>query len=601
MKLRPYQSEAVAATYAALRERDDNPCVVIPTAAGKTHVIATICHDTVVRWDGRVLILAHVRELLEQAVEKIALHAPDLPVGVYSAGMKRRDTDYGVTAAGIQSVHKRAAELGAFDLIIVDEAHMIPPDGEGRYREFLADAKTVNPDVRIIGLTATAFRMKTGTICAPNNVLNHICYEIGVKTLVGQGYICKLHTKAGIKKPNTDKLHVRAGEYIPAEVEKLMNDDELVWSACREIFECTADRRSVLIFASGVKHGEHVAEVFQTRHGVECGFVCGESLPYDRDETLRRFRTGELKYLANVNVLTHGFNATSIDCVALLRPTLSPGLFYQMVGRGFRLHPGKTDCLILDFAGNTMRHGPVDALSVEPKSNGDDKPVVKECPECHAIIAAGYGKCPDCGHEFPAPRRQEHDATASDEGILSSETTRTEHEVADVFYILHVKRGAAPDAPRSMRVDYDIGYLGQRVSEWVCIEHDGYARQKAAGWWYAHSRAPMPDNVEDAVALAEQGALATPTKITVERKAGDQFDRIVEYELGDKPAREDLSASRAPVSFDAACPDCGCYERTLRPGDDSHAAQEICTRCGRWLCWVPKQEAEARWAAETPF
>lgn len=537
MELRPYQRHAVDAVYQFLRARDDNPCVVIPTAGGKTPVMATICHDAVQLWQGRVLILAHVKELLEQAAEKLRLVAPDLPVGIYSAGLKRRDLGYAVTIAGIQSVYERACDVGHMDLVIVDEAHLIPPDGEGMYRTFLADAKKINPLLRVIGMTATPFRMKSGSICAPDNILNEICFEIGVRELIVQGYLCPLRTKAGTLKPDTEKLHIRGGEYIAGEVEDLMDDDNLVLAACREIVEHTQDRKSVLIFASGVRHGQHIAEVLQSRHKLECGFVCGETLPFQRDELINRFRSGGLKYLCNVNVLTTGFDAPNIDCVAMVRPTLSPGLYYQMVGRGFRLHPGKANCLVLDFGGNVLRHGPVDALRVtDSASNGNGEAPAKECPQCHAVIAAGYASCPECGHEFPERNHRKHEATASSEGILSDQLTRTEHEVTEIFYSVHIKRGAPPEAPRTMRVDYRIGF-NEYISEWVCLEHSGFPRQKAEQWWSRRSSEPVPASADEAVDLAEAGALARTLAIVVEHKAGEQFDRVVAYRLGDKPPR----------------------------------------------------------------
>ncbi len=604
MQLRPYQLEAVEAVYRHLRERDDNPCVVIPTAGGKTPVMATICRDAVQRWNGRVLILAHVRELLEQAAEKLRAVAPDLPFGIYSAGLKRRDLGYPVTIAGIQSVYKRACDVNAVDLVIVDEAHLIPPDGEGMYRQFLADMHKINPHVRVIGLTATPFRMKSGAICAPDNILNEVCFEIGVRELIVQGYLCPLRTKAGTRKPDTDRLHVRGGEYVAGEVENLMDDDNLVLSACREIIEHTRDRKSVLIFASGIKHAGHIADVLERHHGVECGFVCGETLPFERDQTLRRFRNGKLKFLVNVNVLTTGFDAPNIDCVALLRPTLSPGLYYQMVGRGFRLHPGKTDCLVLDFGGNALRHGPVDALRItEPNSNGNGEAPAKECPECHEIIATGYAQCPACGHVFPPPERQKHDATASTEGILAGEVERTEYEVNDVYYAVHEKRGAPPDAPRTMRVDYRIGF-NEYVSEWVCFEHTGYPRHKAEQWWQTRSHEPVPDSAEEAVELADAGALTPTLAITVERRAGERFDRVVAYRLGDKPACESSDksdAGEAPVGAGAACPKCGHDDRTIQPGTGPHAGREVCAWCGRWLRWVSKDEYERRMLDEVPF
>ena len=173
MELRPYQKEAVEAVYKHLRTRDDNPCVACPTGTGKSIIIAQIVSDAVQQWSGRVLILAHVKELLEQNADKIRVLCPDLDIGVYSAGLNSRDTDHSVIVAGIQSIYKRACELGTFDLIIVDECHLLAPDGEGMYRTFLSDAKVVNPNLRVIGLTATPFRMKGGQICKPENLLNH--------------------------------------------------------------------------------------------------------------------------------------------------------------------------------------------------------------------------------------------------------------------------------------------------------------------------------------------------------------------------------------------------------------------------------------------
>lgn len=186
----------------------------------------------------------------------------------------------------------------------------------------------------------------------------------------------------------------------------------------------------------------------------------------ERQDVLARFRVGDLKYLANVNVLTTGFDAPHIDCVALVRPTLSPGLYYQMVGRGFRLHPGKENCLVLDFGGNVLRHGPVDQIKLKERIVGNGQAPAKECPECHSVIAAGYARCPDCGYEFPAPQRTKHDARASEAGILSGEVTTTKYTVEDVSFSVHIKRGAGPDAPRSMRVDYRVGWHDYK-SEWI--------------------------------------------------------------------------------------------------------------------------------------
>lgn len=533
-QLRPYQREAIDAVYHHLRTRDDNPVVVIPTAGGKTPVMASICRDAVTLWNGRVLILAHVRELLEQSADKLRAVCADIDFGIYSAGLGRRDRSHPVIIAGIQSVYRRATELGAFDLVMVDEAHLIPLEGDGMYRQFLADAGIINPQVRVVGFTATPFRLKSGSICAPEGVLNHVCYEVGVRELIRDGYLCPLVTKAGINKADFGQLHVRGGEFVPDEVEHLMDEERLVAAACGEIVAYCSVRHAVLIFASGMGHGQHVVQMLSEQHGVECGFITGDTPTKQRDEILARFRSGQLKYLCNVNVLTTGFDAPHIDCVVLLRPTMSPGLYYQMVGRGFRLHPGKRDCLVLDFGGNVMRHGPVDDIHAATKRRGQGQSPAKECPECLAVIAAGFAKCPQCGYEFPPSQPVEHDAEASGEPILSGQVTLTKHRVQDTYYCVHTKRNAPADAPKSMRVDYQVS-LKDYVSEWICFEHTGYARQKAIAWWRERSPDPVPDTAVRAVELAESGALAHTESITVRRVAGERYAQIVDYQLGPLP------------------------------------------------------------------
>ena len=532
--LRPYQEDVKTAVYDHLRSRQDNPCAVVPTAGGKTPIMASICKDAVGIWGGRVLILAHVKELLEQTAEKLSVVCPEIGFGIYSAGLKRRDTDHPVIIASIQSVYKRACELDRFDLILIDEAHLISPDSESMYQHFLADARIINPEVRIVGFTATPYRLKSGSICTVEGILNHICYEVGVRELIRDGFLCPLISKAGRAKVDTSELHIRGGEFITDEVEALMDKDSLVQSAVSEIIQYTTDRNACLIFASSIQHGKHIVDVLADEHGVECGFVCGETPSIERDLTLARFKTGKLKYLCNVNVLTTGFDAPHIDCVALVRPTMSPGLFYQMVGRGFRLHPSKESCLVLDFGGNVLRHGPVDDIRITTNDRGDGKAPAKECPECRALIATGFSSCPQCGFVFPLPDRKQHDPKASEAGILSGQVTTTKYQVEDAYYGMHSKRGADESAPRTLRVDYRIGWHDYK-SEWVCFEHEGYARQKAIAWWRKRSDDPVPDTVDRALKIIEGGGLATTIEITVRSVAGEQFERIIDYKLGPIP------------------------------------------------------------------
>jgi DNA repair protein RadD len=563
MNLRPYQQEAVDAVYEHLRTKDTNPCVVLPTGTGKSLVLAKIASDAVTLWGGRVLILAHVKELLEQNADKVRRLCPELKIGVYSAGLNSRDTRESVIVAGIQSVYNKACDLGRFDLVIVDECHLIAPDGEGMYRTFLKDMKVINPDVRLIGLTATPFRLKGGAICKPENLLNEVCYEAGLKEMIAQGYLSPLVSRAGHAEADLSSVHTRAGEFVQDELASAMDDEQLVDASCSEIAILTRERKSVLIFCTSVEHCKHVAEAITKHSGKECAVVTGETSAGLRAEIIARFR-GEhvpadlfgtprppLKYLANCSVLTTGFDAPNTDCVVLMRPTQSAGLLLQMAGRGTRLSPGtgKTDCLILDYGGNIMRHGPVDMITVTDRTPGNGDAPAKKCPQCLALIHAAYQKCPECGYEFPPPEKSNITEHAATDGIISGETFYDEYAVKNVYYCVHEKRYADPDAPKTMRIDYEVGINDFR-SEWVCPEHTGYARGKFERWWKnrAAQGCPIPSTAREAVALANDGMLAVPLAITVKSVAGEKFDRITKCVLGERPVMREPGDDSAKIN-----------------------------------------------------
>ena len=551
MTLRDYQSDAVASVWKHLREKDTNPCVVIPTAGGKSLCIAQVAKDAVTNWDGRVLCLAHVKELIEQNAAKIRAICPELKVGVYSAGLDSRDTREPVIVAGIQSICGHADLFKPFDIIMVDEAHLIPSEGEGRYRTFLAEMKERNPNVRLIGWTATPYRTKGGLICKPENLLNEVCYEISVKTLINRGFISHLVSKSGTVKPDLSNLHVRAGEFVQKDIDAAMGDDSIVTSACREIVDLTKNRKTCLIFCTSVKHCERVAELIRRFSGEECPVVTGDTPPEERADTIRRMR-GEtvkvglfdeelkpIRYCCNVSVLTTGTDIPNIDTVVLLRPTASAGLLVQMVGRGFRLSPktGKTECLVLDYGKNIERFGCIDQIkATEPKGGPREGPLAKECPQCRTMMPLAQMCCPNCGYLFERKEHETHlDSRASSLGIISGEVVDEDYDVRNVDYRVWLKRDAKPGAPRTVRITYTIDLMTQ-FSEWLCPEHSGYARKKFETWWKKHTLegTPMPGTADDVCEFAFMGMIRQPKKITVRRVSGSKYPEIIGYELADE-------------------------------------------------------------------
>lgn len=552
MRPRWYQTAAKQAIYDALSSSKDNPVVVLPTGAGKTIVIAELTRD-VRQWGGRVLVLAHRKELLEQNLEKLLTIAPELDAdaGVLSAGLGRREFEKPILVAGIQSAFRRACEIGKRDLVIVDEAHLVPVDGDGMYRTLLDDLHVVNRSTRVVGLTATPYRLDCGMVCGPDHFLTRVVFDVPIPALIAEGHLCRLTSKAAVNAIDTSDVHVRGGEFIPYELASACENLEVVRAACSEIHAKAAGRRSVLVFCSGRDHGRAVAEYLGTLVSDDSvDYLDGETPGGERAAILERFKAGATRYLVNIDVLTTGFDAPNVDCIALLRPTLSPGLYYQMVGRGLRTSPGKADCLILDFGGNVERHGPIDKIAVGPSqssSGGTGEAPAKMCPECREVVPAAASTCTACGHEFP-PREIKHGRQASGAAILSTEIEPL--PVREVFYSVHRKRGAGDDAPRSMRVDYSID-MTRSYSEWICVEHTGFPRQKAETWWSSRSKAPTPKNADDAVRLANYGYLAAPLEIVVDESG--EFTRVTHVKLGPIPETDaifDTEGGAADVDDD---------------------------------------------------
>jgi DNA repair protein RadD len=527
MPLYWYQSEACEAAWSHLCGQSGNPVVVLPTGAGKSWVIAELCRAAVQDYSGRVIVLAHRKELLEQNAAKIGgLLPPGVSLGLYSAGLREREVASSVVVAGIQSVYKRAEDFGERNLVLIDEVHLVPHDGEGMYRRFLGRLREINPGLRMVGLTATPYRTGEGAVCRADALFQKVCYEASIPRLIKEGFLSPVFSVPADETVDTSGLHVRGGEFVASEVETLF--DSRVVLACQEIAEKTRGRRSVLVFCSGVAHAQHVATTLEMGTGERVGIVTGGTPDLERAETLARFKRGNLRFLCNVDVLTTGFDAPGIDAIALLRATLSPGLYAQMCGRGLRKAEGKADCLILDFGENIKRHGPLDSIEFGKRGSALGTAPEKICPNCGEPSHASAGQCLTCGWVYPA-RDIKHGTEADNTPVLSTPVTWTVEEVR--FSRHRKKKGVGPD---TLRVDYLCTGAGpaKTISEWVCLEHDGWARKKAHKWWRERSKAPVPD-IETAISLFLRGAVASPSRITTIKEG--KFWRVTKYDLDPIP------------------------------------------------------------------
>lgn len=534
-----YQKAANDAVWNYLAEKQGNPVIVLPTGAGKSLVIAMLIQQAI-EFEGRVVVLAHRKELLQQNAEEIRGMIPGVDVGIYSAGLKAREIHNTVVVAGIQSVFRKAADLGRRHLVLVDECHLISDIDESMYQQFFAGIQ--QEGLRIVGLTATPFRTGSGPFCGPDRQFHRIVFEAKTADLIAQGFLCPITNKVADAEVNTDKVALRGGEFVESEMQAAFDVDDKVEAACKEILDKTQDRHSVLIFASGVHHAEQIADLLPG-----AAVVTGETLDLERASILDRFRRGELRFLVNCDVLTTGFNAKCIDAIAVLRATMSPGLFCQMVGRGLRLHESKTNCLLLDFGGNIARHGSIDDDNFGRITTGSGRQAIaadngrgKQCPSCELDVSAKASDCPECGFVFPRNVNARHDGSADTESQLTCQLPPEEWEVNAVDYRKHLskKEFAIP----TLRVSYDCCKVGTEhgnlnrtiVEEWVCLEHSGFAKTKAGLWWQARSECMEPDNIDDAMALIKMGVIRDPSRITTKREG--KWYRILSVEFdGEKP------------------------------------------------------------------
>jgi DNA repair protein RadD len=526
-----YQSQANEAVWKYLNEKSGNCVAVLPTGAGKSLLIALLIQQAL-EFGGRVVVLAHRKELLQQNADEIRGLIPGVDVGIYSAGLKSKEIHNAVVVAGIQSVFRKAEDLGRRHLVIVDEAHLISDLEESMYGQFLTSMKA-NEGLRIVGLTATPFRTGAGPICGPDRQFQRIVFEAKTAQLIAEGFLCPITNKPSDLKIDTDKVGLRGGEFVESEMQAAFDVDEKVQAACAEIIEKTQGRHSVLVFASGVHHAEQIAELLPGS-----AVVTGETLPIERAETLRRFVAGELRFLVNVDVLTTGFNAKCVDAIAILRATMSPGLFCQMVGRGLRLHASKANCLLLDFGGNIARHGSIDDENFG-RSEGKGRAGVaaengrgKKCPSCELDVSPSTVVCPECNFIFPRERELKHDTTADESSQLTGSMPPEEWDVKDVVVRVHTKKDDG-EAPQTVRVDYVCTKEGESgnlatitIAEWTCPGHQGFARSKFLAWWDARSLCDPPDNATDAVALINMGVCRRPVRIMT--KKDGRWHRITE-------------------------------------------------------------------------
>jgi len=384
-KLRPYQQEAVDATLDHFRKSDEAAVIVLPTGAGKSLVIAELARLA----KRKILVLTHVKELVEQNHAKYESYG--LTGGIFSAGLKRKESHHQVTFASVQSVSANLDQFrDEYSLVIIDECHRVSGDDTSQYQRIIELLRQQNDALKVLGLTATPYRLAMGWIYRyhyrgfvrgeDGKPFQHCIYELPLSYMINRGYLTRPElVNAAVAQYDFSALpRDRFGEYAEQDVNQLLSKHKRVTrSIIEQVVELAAERHGVMIFAATVDHAREVTDYLPER---ETALITGATDQKDRDSLIQRFKQRKLKYLVNVSVLTTGFDAPHVDFIAILRPTQSVSLYQQIVGRGLRLDEGKQNCLVIDYAGNhvNLHHPEVG----EPKPNPDSEPVQVFCPGC---------------------------------------------------------------------------------------------------------------------------------------------------------------------------------------------------------------------------
>lgn len=481
-----FQQESIEALFEYFTNKKGRcPLIGLPTGTGKSVVIAWFIYLVLRSWPSqRVLMLTHVKELISQNAKRLLEVWPQAPVGIYSSGLNKRDIAQPIIYGGIQSLYKRIGILGRRDVLIIDEAHLLSPEEDAMYAVAIKALRILNPDLIIIGLSATLFRMGMGEL-TNGDIFDGVAYDMtdmkGFNRLIVEGFLAPLYPKKTHTEYDTRGLGLTGGEFNKKQLEESVDKLDLTVKVLDELVYFGQDRHKWLVFASGVNHAEHISELLNTRYKIPSVAIHSKVGASVRAERLKGYENDTYRCAVNNNVLTVGYDHPPINYIGMMRSTMSPGLWVQMAGRGTRISrpTGKTDTLLMDFAGNARRLGPInDPKKPNPKGKGGGDAPVRICEACGIYNHASARECFACGHIFTFKEKL-YQTAQTDEIIRTDEPVIESFEVHRVLYARYVskKDGAKP----CVRVTYICGI--KPFAEYIHFDQPGKLGHEARDWF----------------------------------------------------------------------------------------------------------------------
>lgn len=507
--------------YEWMEKNTGHPCVVLPTGSGKSIVIAELCKQAITEWpETHIVMLTRSVELINQNAEKLRTIWPGAPMGIYSASAGKKQLGEPITIGGPLSIVRVTKKIGHCDLLLVDEAHDISHKDEGSYRKIINDLMVINPSMRVIGFTASPFRLGHGMITDKPAIFDDLLDPVSIEELIFKGYLATLRSKQTSFKFDTSGVHKRGGDFVESELQAAVDTSDNNEAMIDEVIKRSDGRKSWMFFATGVKHAEHLCDILLSR-GIPAVSVTGDMAKKDREQSIADFKSGKITAITQVGCLNVGFDHPAIDLLVMARPTMSPGLYLQQAGRGMRVKSHTDHCLVLDFAGVVESHGPI--TNVQPPKKGGDgngEAPVKVCDHCGELVHISVMLCPSCGHAFPEPVKKSMVLRNDDIMGLDGQ----ELDVTSWTWRKHISKASGIEM---LAVTYYGGLSDTPITEYLPIMHEGYAGQRAMSQLLsiANSASIVPGglNVKTMEDMVQNMNNATPPEWIEYRKDGKFF------------------------------------------------------------------------------
>lgn len=514
MILRDYQIEMLGCCQHFLLEEEGNGIVAAVGGVGKSLTMNALMKWAVTQYPGtRCMRLCNDFKILNQNMNSMLNYWPKASIGCYSASLKQRETRKEILYCGIQSVGKRPHEFEPPDIILVDEGDMVSDKDESLYQKFISHF----PDARVIAFTATPYDSKG---CMTNNstwdkIIVDLTRLERFNKFVDDGILSPLVTKKTCVEIDITQIAMKFNDFDEKSANEAADHEEIHKAVVSECIKFGHDRKKWLVFSQGVQNGHKIAKLFNAA-GIKTVMLTGADTVAYREEQERLYDCGEVRCLVNCNLYARGWDSPEVDLIAVAKASQSTRWWVQALLRGTRRAKDKTNCLILDFAGNTRRLGPVNnPIIPAPRRKGDGEKgeaPLKVCENCMSYVAIQCRVCPDCGAEFPVATTVQKTA-GTDEIMARGETGPIveDFRVRGIRYTTKTSK-AGNDY---LQVSYNVG-LHSYKEPLMFESENNWLKSKAEKWWlYRNGLLPIPENCDEACERANR-ELRIPTIIRVD-------------------------------------------------------------------------------------